>query len=82
MLYQFLISVWRTVAPMLAGLVCTLAAKWGLGLDNGQVLAGLTTAFSALYYMVFRLLEHAHPGWGWFLGFARPPLYERRDGGS
>ncbi|MFE2106629.1 hypothetical protein ACFXAF_12290 [Kitasatospora sp. NPDC059463] len=80
-MYEFLVSLWRTVVPTLVGLAAGQAARLGFDLDDAQVTAWLTVGFTTVYYAAFRALERVRPGWGWFLGIARPPSYETgRDG--
>jgi len=44
-------------------------------LDTGT--AWLSTAFTSVYYALFRLAEqHLGKSWGWFLGLAKPPTYK------
>ncbi|MFG3050310.1 hypothetical protein ACGFZP_05050 [Kitasatospora sp. NPDC048239] len=78
-MYDFLVSVWRTVVPTLVGLVGAQATRLGFHVEDAQLTAWLTVAFSTVYYAAFRRLEQLRPGWGWFLGIARPPAYARPD---
>ena len=78
-------SMLRTVVPVVAGLLLGWAARVGWDLDDAQVTAVVTSALTAVYYAVFRLLEEAaerlHVPWlrtaaGVLLGWARPPQYD------
>lgn len=80
-------SFMRTLVPVLAGLLLSLAARVGLDLDGEAVAAGVTATLSALYYAVFRGVEHLAGRLGWqplrlvagvLLGWARPPEYPGR----
>jgi hypothetical protein len=74
----------RTLVPIAAGLLLTWAAKAGFNLDSASVTMWVTSAITAGYYALFRLLETAagRIGWVWLrtlagvlLGWARPPEY-------
>ncbi|WP_062214572.1 hypothetical protein [Streptomyces sp. NBRC 109706] len=86
-----LVSIARTVVPMVAGLVLTLAARVGLDLDEAEVTAAVGTALSAAYYTGLRGVEEwagraQHPQLrrvaGVLLGWARPPQYPAPAGRS
>lgn len=83
---DLLASVVRTLVPVGAGLVLTLAAETGLDLDSGTVTAAVTAAVTAGYYLAFRGLEVLAGRLRWqplrrvagaFLGYARPPEYPK-----
>jgi hypothetical protein len=82
MLYTWLLSLVRTVAPILAGWLITQAVRLGVHLDNATITGALEGGFAAGYYALFRLLEQHASGWGWFLGAARPPAYPAKDSGT
>lgn len=78
------VSTMRTLVPIVAGLVLSLAGRLGIPVDSESaalvVLAGLTAA----YYLAFRGLEALAERMAWqplqtiagiFLGWARPPQY-------
>lgn len=86
-----LVSIARTVVPMVAGLILALAARIGLDLDQAEVTAAVATVLSAAYYTGLRGLEE----WagrtqrprlrrvaGVLLGWARPPQYPAPAGRS
>ncbi|WP_127356190.1 hypothetical protein [Actinacidiphila soli] len=78
MLYNYLLSLVRTLAPIIAGwLIVQVAVYLGIHLD-GTVLVSLeTSAFAAGYYVVFRWAElHVSARFGWLLGWAAPPQYQ------
>lgn len=69
-------SLVRSLVPLLAGLVITQALRLGVHLDQGTVTDVVQAVVTGLYYTAFRWAEvHLGPGWGWFLGLARPPKY-------
>lgn len=75
-LYDYLASLWRTVVPLLVGVLGTWLAHAGIGIDSTLVASWLGGAFASVYYAAFRLAEaHVSPAWGWLLGLARPPKY-------
>lgn len=91
-LYEWLTSLWRTAVPAIVGFVAVQLAGLGIDIDAAALASALTAAAATLYYAVVRLAEqHLGPGWGWLLGLARPPHYDRggpegelarvRDGG-
>jgi len=74
--YDYLASLWRTVVPIIVGTLIAVLAHVGLHVDSAAATTWLGTAFSGVYYAVFRLAEtHLGKAWGWFLGLARPPQY-------
>lgn len=74
--YDTLASLWRTFVPLAVGTLVAWLAHAGIGVDSAAATAWLTTAFSASYYTLFRLLEaHVSAQFGWLLGLARPPQY-------
>jgi hypothetical protein len=76
MLYNYLLSLVRTLSPIAAGWVLTLALRLGVQLDSATLVSLLTAGFSAVYYAVFRFAElHISPRFGWLLGYAEPPQY-------
>lgn len=77
MLYNYLLSLVRTLAPIAAGWLITQALRLGVHLDGATIVSLLTAGFSAAYYAVFRWAElHISSRFGWLLGYATPPQYE------
>lgn len=75
--YDFAASLWRTVVPLIVGVLGTWLAHAGLHIDSTVLSAWLGSAFASAYYALFRLAEqHVHGAWGWLLGLARPPEYK------
>lgn len=83
---NLLASVLRTLVPLLAGWLLTVAGWLGIEADSAAVAGGVTAAVSAVYYLLFRLAEQAADRLGWaplrvvagvLLGWARPPQYEQ-----
>ena len=78
------IGAMRTLTPIVAGALLTLAARVGLEIDGELVTLAVGTGLMAAYYLAFRLLEEVSERIGWkplrrlagvFLGWARPPEY-------
>lgn len=76
------ISLMRTLVPLVAGWLITLAVSLGVNLDSGVVTTMVTTLITLAYYAVFRFLENAAKSapkmqklFGVLLGWARPPDY-------
>lgn len=78
------VSVMRTVVPLVAGWLLSLAAWSGLDLDTDAAVGAVTVAVAAAYYALFRILETAGQRArgtalqrlaGVMLGWARPPQY-------
>jgi hypothetical protein len=78
--YDFFAGLWRTAVPLIVGFLAVQAARLGIEIDEATVASALTVGFGTVYYALFHRLEQLAPGWGWFLGLARPPHYERPDG--
>ncbi|MEW1700370.1 hypothetical protein [Streptomyces sp. NPDC091278] len=78
MLYTYLLSLIRTIAPIVAGWLITQALRLGVEIDPGSVESLVTSAFAAIYYAAFRFAElRLSPKFGWLLGWSRPPEYLR-----
>ncbi|MFJ4684699.1 hypothetical protein [Streptomyces sp. NPDC088789] len=76
---NFYTSLLRTGVPAAAGWLVALGLQYGLYLDESAVTGVLTPAAIVAYYGVFRLAEeHLSPRFGWLLGYARPPEYEKQ----
>jgi hypothetical protein len=80
------ISAMRTVVPLVAGWLLTLAVHAGVDIDSATVTGAVTVLLALAYYLAFRVLELVgerargtflqHLA-GVFLGWARPPAYPR-----
>lgn len=82
------ISYIRTVVPLVAGWLLTLAVRSGITIDSYMVTSAVTVALAFVYYLAFRLLEVLGTRLrgtalqtlaGALLGWARPPSYPRVD---
>lgn len=78
------ISTMRTIVPLVAGWLLTLAVRAGITIDSATVTGAVTVACALVYYLLFRLLEllgERAQGTvlqnlaGLALGWARPPSY-------
>ena len=77
MSYNYLLSLVRTVAPIIAGWLIAQAVRLGVHLDGTILVSLLTSAFAVAYYVVFRWAElHLSGRFGWLLGWAAPPEYQ------
>lgn len=75
---DFITSLIRTYVPMLVGAITTWLLSRGIELDantTSGLVAFLTGAFSALYYLIVRLFERKFPQAGVLLGRAAKPKY-------
>jgi hypothetical protein len=71
-------SLLRTGVPAAVGWLVAVAFRHGLDLDAAAVTGVLTPVATFSYYGVFRFAEeHLSPRFGWLLGYARPPRYEK-----
>ncbi|MGW0795199.1 hypothetical protein [Streptomyces sp. NPDC002692] len=77
-------SVMRTVIPLIAGWLLTLAVRAGVTINSTTVTSAVTVAVVLAYYLVFRVLEVIGTRLrgnalqrvaGFLLGWARPPAY-------
>lgn len=76
--YTLLLSLWRTFIPYLVGYLGAQAARYGLDIDEASVESFLVLSFGTVYYAAGRWMEqNADKRWGWFLGYAKQPLYLR-----
>lgn len=75
---DFLTSLIRTYVPIIVGSFVGWLAVKGVSLDPNAI-AGLTAflggLFSAVYYLVVRLLERKFPQVGILLGSTKKPEY-------
>lgn len=76
---DFVTSLIRTWTPMLVGAVVSWLATRGVNLDP-EAAAGLAAfiagLFSALYYLLVRLIERKYPEAGVLLGSTKKPNYK------
>lgn len=76
MFYNYLLSMMRTLAPILAGWLTAQAVQLGVYLDSTLAVSLLTSVFAGAYYLVFRWAElHISGPFGWLLGCAVSPVY-------
>ena len=78
------VSAMRTLVPLVAGLVLSLAGRLGIPVDSQAAALVVLTGLTAVYYLTFRGLEALAERMAWqplqtvagiFLGWARPPQY-------
>lgn len=83
------VSFMRTLVPLLAGWVLSVAQVLGVEADSTAVAGGVSVALAAVYYAAFRAVEAGAERLGWeplrvvagvLLGWARPPEYSGRGG--
>lgn len=71
-------SLIRTYVPLAVGALLSWFATKGVELDDttkAQLIAGLTSLISAIYYTVIRILEGRWPKIGVLLGSQKTPKY-------
>lgn len=82
-------SVMRTLVPLIAGWLLTLAVRAGVTIDSAAVTSTVTVAVVLAYYLTFRVLEYIGTRLrgtalqtvsGFLLGWARPPAYPDTGG--
>jgi hypothetical protein len=74
--YDWVVSVWRMLVPVIVGWVVTLLVQINVTVDEQALSNALVAGFTLVYYGIFRTLEaRVSPAFGWFLGLARPPSY-------
>lgn len=78
------ISTMRTVVPLVAGWLLSLAAWAGFSIESEKAVSAVTLVLALAYYVLFRLLEALGTKLrgnslqrlaGLLLGWARPPAY-------
>jgi hypothetical protein len=76
---QAVISLIRTICPIIAGALITWLVRQGIRVDasvSQPLTEALVAVFSAAYYALARLLEtKVAPGFGWMLGVPKTPAY-------
>jgi len=74
-------SIVRTIVPVIVGSIASFLATKGIDLD-AATLAGLSAflagLFSAVYYLIVRLLEQKFPQLGLLLGSKKTPEYTEK----
>lgn len=74
---NYIISLIRTVVPMIAGWVVTLLVGLGVEFDGAAFELFLVSLFSGVWYAIARFLEMKFPAFGWLLGYGKAvPTYE------
>jgi hypothetical protein len=76
---DYVISLRRTVVPLLAGAIVSVAVRIGFHLDSADVVNVLTPLVTAVYYVVLRGLEKRWPWVGTLLGARKTPSYAPGD---
>ena len=73
-------SIIRTVVPLIVGAVLAFLASQGIEPVDASFAANLTAfltfLFSALYYIVVRLVAKKFPRFEWLLGSPAKPTYK------
>lgn len=75
---DFVISLIRTWTPMAVGAFVAWLTSLGVNLDPGAtagLIAFLGALFSAVYYLIVRLIEKKYPGAGALLGAVKKVEY-------
>lgn len=75
------VSIIRTVVPVVVGSAITWLAARGVDIDGQAVASAVTTIATAVYYGIVRAAESRWPRAGWLLGVARAPRYSEPEGG-
>ncbi len=70
---DLLVSLRRTLVPMIVGLVAGSTVAGYIDLESLEKV--VTGAVSAVYYLTFRLLEQKMPAFGLLLGSRKQPVY-------
>ncbi|WP_411087742.1 hypothetical protein [Streptomyces sp. 061-3] len=74
--YDWVVSLWRTVVPTIVGFAATALAHIYIAVDQQALATALMAGFITVYYGLFRFLEaRVSRKFGWFLGLAKPPVY-------
>lgn len=76
-------SLVRTLTPIVAGAVIGWFVTAGITLDpefEPALIIAITAAFQGVYYIAVRLFEkYVSPKFGWLLGLAKPPVYDKPE---
>lgn len=70
-------STLRTLVPLAVGYFAAWPVAKALGLTDEQVTSLITAVITAAYYLAVRGLEQVAPQFGWLLGYASKPVYDR-----
>lgn len=72
---NFVVSLIRTVTPIIVGWLISLAASAGLDLEADALSGAVSSLLAAAYYVAARALERYDARLGWLLGYAAQPGY-------
>lgn len=72
---DLLLSIRRTVVPIVAGYLLAQAARAGFDIPADQLTGVLESLVTGVYYCVVRIAERSWPQLGVLLGATRQPLY-------
>ena len=74
---EYVISMIRTIIPMLVGVVATKLVSLGWHFDEATMSSVMVLFFSGGYYAFARWMEEKHPQVArWLLGVNKPPSYD------
>lgn len=73
---DFVVSVRRSIVPILVGAVLAQAARIGLDLDPSELTGLFEALVTSAYYLTVRALETYYPQVGLLLGARKQPLYK------
>lgn len=73
---KIIVSVVRTIVPVIVGFAATYALKAGLHLNTIWLTDEVSLLLTTVFYALVRYLEvHVSPKFGWLLGIAIQPKY-------
>lgn len=73
---DLLVSVVRTIVPVVVGLIISTLATAGIEIDENSLRVVVDGLFVGGYYALVRVLEKQHPAIGWLLGLPAAPSYD------
>lgn len=78
----FATQIIRTIVPFLVGLIAAALLNAGFSIPSElqeSVSASLVVTIGSLYYVAIAALEKKFPKFGWFLGVASQPHYDKAN---
>lgn len=77
MLSKYAIAVIRTFVPIAVGFGVNFLARFGFHVSDANVVAELSAGVPAAYYALIHKAEVRWPKFGWLLGYAAAPVYQK-----
>lgn len=72
---DYVVSLVRTLAPVVAGAAATWLIKVGIEIDSAALESLIFAVVTGVWYAIVRWAEDRFPWAGWLLGIRKQPVY-------